>query len=528
MKDANFELPHDLIPLIHEHLNRLPETPRNDWLKKQVFTKFVSSETAPAEVRRNSAIRKWLSTERNNEATNVRLMTVDEEYNILPRVTYGQFMDKVQEYVLRILGDVPPVNVLYGTFSGGATTSRPRTESHPARKYLGKADVTMRAFEWAEEALASSPLWCELRNGLQFSVVEGNKLFTVPKTSDIDRVAAKEPDINMYLQKGVGDFIRRRLRSVGINLNDQTRNQRLARKGAATGGFATIDLSSASDSVTTELVFQCLPISWYVLLDSLRCHVTVIDGEAHVNEMFSSMGNGFTFELESLLFWAIAKAVAWFNRCEKMSLLVYGDDIIVPTIIADQLIFALSFLGFTTNEDKTFSSGPFRESCGGHYYELDDITPFYIKAPLLRLSDVIHLCNQIRKWSDRGWSILSDDLEELWEALASYVPKCFWGGFDLDSDYQLVSYWTPSKPKRLVPKQGNKLDLGDGGYLLWLNSAESRTSRGVDDDPLIASFEVKTLKVCSSKRVFHDRRWRGSAFLHEVHPPTTDAMSVAG
>lgn len=532
-KDANFPLPHDLTPLIRKHLLLLEPSPKADYLQEQVFSKFVSADTASPEVRRQSAIRKWLATERNNDATNVRLLTICEEYNILPRVQYSDFMDKVREYVLRVLGDTPPVEALYGAFSGGASTSRSRVHSHPARKYLGKADVTARALEWGDEVLASSSLWSTFRGGLQFSTVEGNILFTVPKNANIDRVAAKEPDINMYLQKGVGNFIRRRLRAFGIDLNNQSNNQKLAKIGSQTGGFATIDLSSASDSMTTELVFQCVPICWYTLLDSLRCHVTVIDGDPHENEMFSSMGNGFTFELESLLFWAVAKATAWFNRCERMPLLVYGDDIIVPTAIADQLIFALSILGFTTNEDKTFTSGPFRESCGGHYYNGRDISPFYIKEPVTRLVDAIHVCNQIREWSNSGFCILEDDLSELWALVASHVPKCFWGGFDVADKTRLVSYERPIKPKRLLPLKGKPVDLGHGGYLLWLNSTEGRCEQRfetfvLDPDSLQTSQERTSYASYRSKRASTSFWYQGDLFLHEVHPPIADATSVPG
>lgn len=56
---------------------------KTEYLKEVVFSKFVSMDTAPAKVRRQRAINKWLASERNNEATNVRLMTVSGEYNIL-------------------------------------------------------------------------------------------------------------------------------------------------------------------------------------------------------------------------------------------------------------------------------------------------------------------------------------------------------------------------------------------------------------------------------------------------------------
>jgi len=479
----------------------------------------VSSDTLPADLRRKAAVDKWLATEIRNEETNERLSTINEEYNILPRVTYARFMDSVRHYVKMVIGEVPSVETLNGGFSGGASTSRARVHGHPARKYLGKADVTARALPWAELLLEESPLWREFRDGEQFSVVEGNVLFTVPKTSEIDRVACKEPDLNMYLQRGVGNFIRRRLRLFGIDLNNQSRNAAAAKEGSRTGDLATIDLSSASDSISRELVFQSVSPFWFTLLDDLRCDRTIVDGEVHVNEMFSSMGNGFTFELESLLFWAIAKATAHFAGDKTDVILVYGDDIVVPSDWAPRLIYALSVLGFRTNESKTFFTGPFRESCGGHYYAGLDVTPFYIRKPVARLVDCIHVCNQIRKWSTSGIGILWDDLEELWEILSQYIPKCFWGGVDVNDKSRLVSYWRPNKARKLLPDDGESSSTALGGYLLWLNTVEHRLS----EFTIETSQEEKVVRFYRTKRCFDDARWRGGIFLSELRPSMTGA-----
>jgi hypothetical protein len=117
-------------------------------------------------------------------------------------------------------------------------------------------------------------------------------LFTVPKSSEIDRVACKEPEVNMFMQRSVGAHIRRRLRRVGVDLNDQTVNQHLA-KIAVDQGLATIDLSAASDSITEQLVVNWLPPEWFLLLNRLRVHNVDVDGTLHPLQMFSSMGNGF-------------------------------------------------------------------------------------------------------------------------------------------------------------------------------------------------------------------------------------------
>jgi hypothetical protein len=93
----------------------------------------------------------------------------------------------------------------------------------------------------------------------------------------------------MYLQKGVGNHIRRRLRRVGVNLNDQSVNRSLARMGAATGEVATLDLSSASDTVTIEAVRLLLPDDWFLYLNDIRSQEVLVEGTYVRTEMFSSM-----------------------------------------------------------------------------------------------------------------------------------------------------------------------------------------------------------------------------------------------
>lgn len=434
-----------------------------DYLVSEVFKKFVSSETDPADVRRQRAINKWLSVEQQNQSTNERLLNVDDGYHIMPRVTWASFRDKVSSIVESVIGTVPPDEVLLGGFSGGASTSRLRACSHPADKFVGEADVTPRALDHAISLLVEAKAW--LRYGHpSLRIVDSNVLFTVDKSTVIDRCAAKEPDLNMYMQKGVGNFFRDRLRRHGIDLNDQSRNRGLARLGSLNGSLATLDLSSASDSVTTQVVFEFLPICWYGLLSDLRSESTDIDGEVHVNQMFSSMGNGFTFELESLLFYAIARSVAFFLGASG-HISVYGDDIICPVDMSQDLMWVLSFLGFSPNEEKSHTSGGFRESCGGHYFYGSDVTPFYINRPIELMTDLIEVLNKIRNWSDESLygGILDPSLEALWLYGKGMVPRRLWGGTDLGSNSQLV---TPHDlpMDRLIPVSKRR-STGVGGYI---------------------------------------------------------------
>lgn len=505
---ANRRVSETVTAKVQERIFLLGTTPKEEYLKSEFLSKFVSRDTAPALVRRNRAISKWLATERENAATNDRLETLHEDYNILPRVSWSKFRDFCCSVIADIIGETVPVDSLCGIFSGGASTSRLRTESHPASKYLGKADITAAARPWFQLIFEEMPGWQQFSEMLILNDVPGNVMFTVPKTTDIDRCACKEPDINMFLQKGIGSYFRTCLRSKGINLNDQSRNRDLARQGSLDGSLATIDLSSASDSISSGLVEMLLPPLWYHCLNDIRSPITEIDGEEHVNSMFSSMGNGFTFELESLLFYSIARTVAYMTGT-RGTISVYGDDIIVPSEMYHDLLFVLTVLGFSVNTKKSFAEGPFRESCGGHFYNGYDITPFYLKKEITTITDVIRIANAIRRWSFEGLSLLSDTLEDLWSYLASLVPKEFWGGSDYGSIYQLVS---PDLPRsRLIPVT-KKRQTGVGGYVLWLNSTWNRSCAG-EIETSSASFAQER---CRSRPVRFGERPNIPVFLHEV------------
>ena len=464
-------VPPSVTPTLRELISNLPGSVKTDYLKEEIFSKFVDESTDSADLRRDRAIAKWLVTEEGNAITNERLLTTPAEYNILPRVTFESFVTFCQDIIQGILGDVVPETALIGSFSGGSSTSRTRTFSHPAGKYLGQADVTSSAYEIFEDLLDDIPGWDIIGARTEFRAVPGNVMFTVPKKTDIDRCACKEPDINMWLQKGVGAFIRRRLRATGINLNDQSINRSLARKGSFDGSLATLDLSSASDSVTRELVALLLPVNWFTILDSIRSRVTNINGEEHRNEMFSSMGNGFTFELESLLFYALARTTAYFRGISGV-ISVYGDDIIAPTPLYHDLVWVLKYFGFSVNSDKSWHEGPFRESCGGHYHSGFDITPFYIKAPIRTLPELIDVANKLRHWARiETLSVLDPSVEAIWLWLKSLVPECLWGGTDTTYRYQLVS---PDLAVCKLQEETRKSSTGYGGYLHWLNATWDR------------------------------------------------------
>lgn len=419
----------DLHRSIHSYFTRASEQTDEFKLKyacDQLLSKFADPSPASATAREQAAYDKLLSNELRNAETNWRLRN-ERKHNHVLHVAANFINDCLGRFDIEDL-------YLSADFSNGASQSRRRREADKFSKFNSRSHVTREALPYLLTLYRSCPTLMRLDtygafvSDSQLSI--GNELFTVPKSDAIDRVCAKEPDWNMYFQKGLGLMIRRRLKRVNIDLNDQSINKDLARIGSLKNNLATLDLSSASDSITTELVYKLLPTDWFKHLDALRCTLGKLpNGKVAKWNLFSTMGNGFTFELESLIFWAMAKATCY-TLGIKGRVSVYGDDIIVPTAAAKPLIELLEYCGFKTNEEKTFYEGPFRESCGGHYYNGTDVTPFYIKAPILAVTDLILVCNKLRKWSAQNSGTTCDDLRscdprffELFEELVSHIPN---------------------------------------------------------------------------------------------------------
>jgi hypothetical protein len=219
----------------------------------------------------------------------------------------------------------------------------------------------------------------------QVELVDHNTVLFVPKTTLTRRSIAVEPLLNNWLQTAVDGAMRRRLAACGNDLTDQNRNQQMAWEGSfdEEDGFCTIDLSSASDSISTELVRKILDPDWFYLLGRLRSQSFSYDGVIHRYEKFCSMGNGFCFPLQTLIFLAACHASNAGRILEDFR--AYGDDIIVRKSVFPAVSDLLGRLGFSLNVKKTFSKGLFRESCGGDYWQGVDVRP----AELGSLSSVV-------------------------------------------------------------------------------------------------------------------------------------------
>lgn len=333
------------------------------------------------------------------------------------------FIKDVQKVVREILGDAPPSN-WEGRFGPGATQSDKSVQSTVPDKMSSVPTMTHEAwpfmFPW------TGTLWAKAvaASGAKVEFIRGNSFFTVIKDALTDRGCGKEPSINIFYQLGLGSEMKRLLRTWGLDLMlGQDVHRRVACSASLSGRLATIDLRQASDTMCRALVRLLLPPRWFEVLDALRSPTTNVDGKTVYLEKFSSMGNGFTFELETVLFAAIAFTACRGAAVPGKSLLVYGDDIIVPTVFAKDVMSSLSFLGFTVNETKSFVSGAFRESCGGDFYDGVAVRPFHLKELPSEPQHYIALANGIYRLghSDQGGCRMHN-LRRSWFRVLDQIP----------------------------------------------------------------------------------------------------------
>jgi hypothetical protein len=317
----------------------------------------------------------------------------------------------------------------YRNFTSGASLLLARRQGSAPYKYSGKPETTVSNLQTAAQSIFPlDSVWSRaIEHHKYFQIFDGNEIQCVPKNWKTDRTIAIEPSLNMYVQKGLGTAIRRRLRKVGIDLDDQTLNQNHAREGSISGDRATIDLSMASDTISYEIVRLLLPPDWLLALEQCRSPVGVLpSGDKVVYRKFSSMGNGYTFELESLIFWALTWAVTFLHDGDMSLIGVYGDDLIVDTNVVQPLTDVLSYCGFTTNVSKTHIDGPFRESCGKHYFNGIDVTPFFVKKPVDNLSELFKFHNRLYRWRNRVAKMMLplqlEQLDEIVRSIRAYAP----------------------------------------------------------------------------------------------------------
>lgn len=391
----------------------------------QAFVKKVPDWHSKSEEERHSAAKvKFDKAELNCKLTNKRLSFYKEHWSRGAKKFPVRVLNSASLLVQEILGpldhDVEREILESARFGSGATFSHSGHKASPYYKLAGDHTVTKEAIPVLQRWMALSPRIHSLVSGSELDVVLGNRLSSVPKDWDISRMIAIEPSWNVFLQLGLNGFLGERLKKFGLNLRNQSLGWRWAREGSISGSHATIDLSSASDCISEELVRWLLPSPWFDLFDSLRSKYYQDQGEWTKYHKFSSMGNGFTFPLETIIFFALAMATARELGAGRQRVTVYGDDIVVPRGLYCPLAEVLRFSGFETNSKKSYAFGHFRETCGRDFLQGVNIRPTYLRRVPKSEADVFSLYNRL-------WTNCMLPLPETMAFLRSLVKGNFVG-----------------------------------------------------------------------------------------------------
>lgn len=284
-------------------------------------------------------------------------------------------------------------------------------------------------------------------------VTDSNRIAFVPKDAQKERTIAIEPSLNLYLQLGVDGFIRRRLKRFGVNLDSQEKNQELARLGSLCDGddsLITIDLSAASDSISTKLVELLFPTDWCSYLMDLRSPKGYFEGDISVNyEKISSMGNGYTFAIESAIFTALIYAVmkaggGTFNHDEFA---VFGDDLILPKRLRFKMVEALRLAGFSVNLEKTFFDGPIRESCGTDWIRGAPLRPVFLKETPSDVMGLFTDYNRLKRLFALRWGLEESETLELLKRWIPDKAMCLTGPLSDESFDSYIHTELPEKGK---------------------------------------------------------------------------------
>jgi hypothetical protein len=299
-------------------------------------------------------------------------------------------IQRAREICSRILGYFDAERWLDScSFGKRAAVGLPRAKSYLDTRFerVSGTDAQWNAFNHALSR--DVHLLRAVRKSTRFKqTVSSINATAVPKSFKAARIIAPDTILGGFLSRGLGSMIREQLeRNTKIDLaQQQDRHRRWARSASVTGHLSTIDLSKASDSFVWRHIELIVPFDWHGALDCVRTQLCNVPGFEQPIRLTSYMlmGSGHTFPLQTLLFYCLAEATRTLLKLRgKVS--VYGDDIIIPTRMAKQLIVVLQELGFTINSEKSFYDSPdpdtpshtfFRESCGGDYKGGFDVRPY--------------------------------------------------------------------------------------------------------------------------------------------------------
>jgi hypothetical protein len=364
---------------------------------RQLTMLFGKLEAECTERRTRRAYANYVETDASVAASDEqRTESQKDDFRRISRMLFGPILADIEQSVYH--GEIWPRH------GSGMTADR----------LMGNQKFEQR--DWTSKLERVFPFWEYARLGIvrsEFDLDDVHwhgpgaevpaKVTHVPKTLKAPRLIAEEPTCNMYVQQGLSRELTRLIgghQTIGqlIGFKDQEPNRFAAEWGSVFQDLATLDLSEASDRVSNRHVDLLLADSPLLREAFEACRSSKADvlghGVLHLAK-FASMGSALTFPVEAMVFLTVI-----FIAVEKHSIgrgelrhhlsmndvmsyvdrvRVYGDDLIVPVEFAVPVTEELEAYGLKVNADKSFWTGKFRESCGGDYYDGEDVTPIRCK-----------------------------------------------------------------------------------------------------------------------------------------------------
>lgn len=192
------------------------------------------------------------------------------------------------------------------------------------------------------------------------------RMVAVPKDVSGKRLIGIEHTERQFVQQGLARALRAtRFFRRWIDLSDNAHHLAMA----CWPESRTIDLKDASDRIPPSLVEALIP-SWFPSLATWTASFALLPrGKTLHLGMFATMGCGFCFEVETLVFNLLAIASGepkTMADCDRLAgrISVYGDDVVIPEYCLPTWLDLCKKIGFVVNPKKTCLTASFRETVG--------------------------------------------------------------------------------------------------------------------------------------------------------------------
>lgn len=408
----------------HNEMRGAASSPLQHWVYNQALS--VLKKQADSQLDRWEATReKWFATEHRCARINQKILAlVNRRHRGQKLVPFKRDLYRFYEAVHHVLGDNPPLDEIAEAahYGPGSTSSVKGANVGYVRKMEANECVPLAVDLAAQALMHDKACWAHLgmdpvyagnpdaregfirvaREWLSASVVSEDTLMFIHKSMTALRSISAQPTCSGMLQLGVHSVVEPLLERVGVTIRDQSRNQRMARQGSleALNGhkdpIVTLDKTDASSFLAANLITYFFPPAWAKLLNRIRTPRYLapkeLGGGTHDYAMYAGMGNGTTFVVETLVFWAMTYATSSAKSVDEYvatgTYAVYGDDVILRKKHAVRYIALAEYLGFVISEEKSFLDGPFRESCGADYYNGTNVRPAIINTDGQRMGEL--------------------------------------------------------------------------------------------------------------------------------------------